>query len=137
MTDAVERRQRGLQKMAAVYGWPPMSDAPGDFFGMTADHLFADVWERAHLSVRDRRLLLVGLLMASGDFDVLALQIGAAHRLGELDADALREIVIFLANYAGWPRAAKLNTLVEELLAEQGRATRRTAGTEGPPTAAT
>ncbi|HZT65683.1 MAG TPA: carboxymuconolactone decarboxylase family protein [Acidimicrobiales bacterium] len=115
---STENRRRGLEAMAAAYGWPPVADSPGEFFGMTADHLFAEVWTRPHLSQRDRRLLLVGALMASGDFDVLGLQIDAARRLGELDPDQLREIVIFLAHYVGWPRAAKLNSQVEELLAQ-------------------
>lgn len=117
MTGDADRRRRGLDTMAAVYGWPPVADSPGDFFGMTADHLFADVWNRPGLSVRDRRLLLLGALLASGDFDVIGLQLDAAYRLGELDADQLRELVVFLAHYVGWPRATKLNTEVEKLLA--------------------
>lgn len=107
--------------MADVYGWPPVADAPGDFFGMTADHLFAEVWNRPGLSVRDRRLLLLGALVASGDFDVVGLQLAAAYKRGELDATQMRETVVFLAHYAGWPRAAKLNTEVEKLIADVGR----------------
>lgn len=114
-----ERRLRGLEAMAAAYGWPALDDAPGDFFGTTVDHLFADVWTRPHLSNRDRRLLILGALMGSGDFDVLELQIDVAYRLAELDADQLREMALFLAHYVGWPRGTKLNTLVEELLARQ------------------
>jgi 4-carboxymuconolactone decarboxylase len=83
---------------------------------MTVDHLFAEVWTREHLSNRDRRLLILGALAVAGDFDVIGLQIDAAHRLGELDADQLREIVIFLTHYVGWPRGAKLNAAVEKLL---------------------
>ena len=114
-----DRRRRGLRSMAEVYGWPPVDDSPGDFFGMTADHLFAEVWTRPGLTVRDRRLLLIGALMASGDFDLLGLQLDSAYRLGELDADQLREMVVFLAHYVGWPRAAKMNTEVEKRLASR------------------
>lgn len=124
MTTDPDRRRRGLGAMADAYGWPPVADSPGDFFGMTADHLFGEVWTRPGLSRRDRRLLLLGALMASGDFDVVGLQIDAAFRLGELDAGQLREVVILLAHYVGWPRAAKLNTQVEELLARAERAAR-------------
>jgi 4-carboxymuconolactone decarboxylase len=53
--------------------------------------------------------------------DVVGLQLDAALRTDELDGDELREIVIFLTHYAGWPRGAKLNQTVEELL---GRAAR-------------
>jgi 4-carboxymuconolactone decarboxylase len=114
-----ERRRRGLEKMEEVYGFD-MSDGPGDFFGYTADHLFADIWNRPGLTDRDRRLLLIGLLAGTGGHDVLSIQIPAAYRNGELDDAALREIVVFLAHYAGWPVAAHLNTLVEETIGRSG-----------------
>lgn len=115
MTD--ERRQRGLDKMHEVYGFD-FSDGPGDFFGYTADHLFADIWSRPGLSDRDRRLLLIGMLAGQGAQDVLTIQVPAAYQTGDLDAEALREIVIFLSHYAGWPVGARLNSLVEETVAE-------------------
>ena len=114
-----QRRARGLERMKEVYGWD-FADGPGDFFGYTADHLFADIWSRPGLSVRDRRLLLVGLLAGRNQLDVAELQLECASRLEELDADALREVVIFLAHYAGWPTGAALNSAVEKILA--GRA---------------
>lgn len=112
------RRERGLEKMREVYGFD-FSDGPGDFFGYTADHLFADIWSRPGLSVRDRRLLLIGMLAGQGAQDVLTIQVPAAFRSGDLDAEALREIVIFLSHYAGWPVGARLNSLVEETLADK------------------
>ena len=113
MTD--ERRERGLQRMSEVYGWD-FSDGPGDFFGYTADHLFADIWSRSGLSDRDRRLLLIGMLAGQGAQDVLTIQVPAAFQSGDLDDQALREIVIFLSHYAGWPVGARLNSLVEETI---------------------
>ncbi|MBO9521892.1 MAG: carboxymuconolactone decarboxylase family protein [Nocardioidaceae bacterium] len=109
-------RERGLEKMREVYGFD-FSDGPGDFFGYTADHLFADIWSRPGLSVRDRRLLLIGMLAGQGAHDVLTIQVPAAFQTGDLDAEALREIVIFLSHYAGWPVGARLNSLVEETVA--------------------
>jgi 4-carboxymuconolactone decarboxylase len=113
-----ERRRRGLETMAAVYGWE-VQDGPGDFFGYTVEHLFAEIWNREGLSFRDRRLLLIGLLVGMGLDDVTPIQLGAALGNGELGPDELREIVVFLTHYAGWPRGAKLNQQVEELLAAQ------------------
>lgn len=118
MTEPTERRQRGLETMAKVYGWE-VRDGPGDFFSMTVEHLFGDVWTREGLSFRDRRLLLIGLLVGQGLDDVLGIQLDAALRNEELDADELREIVILLTHYAGWPRGAKLNQQVETLLSQR------------------
>ena len=113
MTD--EQRKKGLAKMEEVYGWE-MKDGPGDFFGYTADHLFGEIWSRPGLTIEQRRLMLIGLLAGAHRFDVLGIQLEAAAKRGELDATALREIVIFLSHYAGWPVGATMNTQVEELI---------------------
>ena len=114
--DLPEARRRGLEKMEEVYGFD-MADAEGDFFRYTADHLFGEIWQRPGLTDRDRRLLLIGMLAASGQADVLGIQVPAAHANGELDDEALREIVIFVCHYAGWPQGARLNAIVEETIA--------------------
>jgi 4-carboxymuconolactone decarboxylase len=112
-----DRARRGLAKMNEVYGWES-GDYPGDFFAITRDHLFGDVWTRDGLATGQRRLLLIGALAAAGKHDILEIQLDSAYRLGELDERALREIVIFLAHYVGWPTAATLNSQVEKLLAK-------------------
>ncbi len=119
--DLPETRRRGLEKMETVYGFD-MSDGEGDFFGYTADHLFAEIWNRPGLSDRDRRLILIGMLAGQGAADVLGIQVQAAYANGELDDLALREIVIFVCHYAGWPNGARLNSIVEETIAKARRA---------------
>lgn len=118
-----QRRARGLEKMSEVYGWE-FRDGPGDFFALTADHLFADIWSRPALDVAQRRLLLIGLLAGQGRHDVLGIQLEASLRSGELDAEALREIVVFLCHYAGWPTGAAMNTQVEELIGKHAASDR-------------
>jgi 4-carboxymuconolactone decarboxylase len=115
--DLPEARRRGLQKMEEVYGFE-MTDGTGDFFAYTADHLFGEIWNRPGLSDRDRRLLLIGALTAIGAHDVLTIQVPAAYSRGELDDVALREIVIFLCHYAGWPYGSKLMSIVEDTIAK-------------------
>lgn len=119
--DLPEARRRGLEKMEDVYGFD-MTDGAGDFFAITADHLFADIWNRPGLTDRDRRLLLIGLLAGTGGHDVLTIQIPAAYKNGELDDEALREIVIFLCHYAGWPNGARINSIVEDTIARAAKA---------------
>ena len=116
-----ERRTRGKAQMKAVYGWD-IDQVEGPFVEYTVDHLFGSVWNEGKLTVKERRLMLIGLAAGSGMEDVAGLQLDAAVRLGELDADDLRTIVVFLAHYAGWPRAARLNTEVEKLIARMAHA---------------
>jgi 4-carboxymuconolactone decarboxylase len=118
-----DKRQAGRELMARVYGWDEAPDVPGDFFGMTAEHLFADVWTREGLSIRDRRLMLFGLLVALGDTNVIDVQLDATLKNGELSPAELREIVIFLTHYAGWPRGATFNGHVEAAISRHRDAT--------------
>jgi 4-carboxymuconolactone decarboxylase len=113
-----ERRRRGLDMMRQVYGWD-IKEAHGDFMALTVDHLFADVWTRPGLSMRDRRLLLIGALAGQGLNDVLDIQIPAALANAELSPDELREIAIFLTHYIGWPLGAKLSVQIDTLIAGQ------------------
>jgi 4-carboxymuconolactone decarboxylase len=113
-----ERRRRGLDMMRQVYGWD-IKQAHSDFMALTVDHLFADVWTRPGLSMRDRRLLLIGALAGQGLNDVLDIQIPAALANAELSPDELREIAIFLTHYIGWPLGAKLSVQIDTLIAGQ------------------
>jgi len=117
-----DRRERGRELMRQVYGWD--FEPRTAFERQTVDHLFGEVWAVGKLPVRDRRLILIGLTAGSGQENVTGLQLDAAVRMGELDADDLRDIVVFLAHYAGWSRAAKLNTEVENLIARLGETER-------------
>ncbi|MBB5913435.1 4-carboxymuconolactone decarboxylase [Nocardia transvalensis] len=121
---AQERRKRGLEKMSEVYGWE-FSDGPGEHFAVTADHLFADIWSRPGLSVRDRRLLLIGALTAQGLFDVAEIQLGSALRNEELTADQLREIALFLCHYVGWPAGTTLDSVAGKVIGQQEKAERK------------
>lgn len=122
MTDTPDpaRRERGKANMRAVYGWDIEPTKP--FERQTVDHLFGEVWEGSDLSVRDRRLVLIGMAVGSGQTDVAGLQVDAALRLAELTPDDLRYLVTFLAHYAGWPRAAALNSEVEQIIARHEKA---------------
>lgn len=112
-----DHRELGKRMMQRVYGWES-GEPVGDWLELTVDRLFGEIWSREAMSVRDRRLLLIGLLVGQGLDDVVELQLDAAKRLGELTDAQLREIVIFLSYYAGWPRGAVLNQIVERLVAD-------------------
>ncbi|MBE8516771.1 carboxymuconolactone decarboxylase family protein [Amycolatopsis sp. H6(2020)] len=116
-----DKRKRGLEMMREVYGWE-MPDLPGEFFAVTVDHLFAEIWTRPGLSLRDRRLLLLGVIAALGLEDIAAIQVKAALQNEELDAAQLREVVVFLTHYVGWPLGTKLSTTVDKVVAKHEKA---------------
>ncbi|NKY84435.1 carboxymuconolactone decarboxylase family protein [Nocardia veterana] len=127
-----QRRARGLAKMSEVYGWE-VADGPGAHFAVTVDHLFADIWSRPELSVRDRRLLLLGALTAQGLHDVSEIQVSAALRNGELTEEQLREIAIFLCHYTGWAAGTKFDSVVGKVVAAEKKAAAAARTDSGTP----
>ena len=119
--DLPEARRRGLEKMEEVYGFE-MTDGDGDFFRYTAEHLFGEIWQRPGLSTRDRRLFLIGMLVGQRADDVLTIQVPAALANEELDAEALRELVILACHYDGWPNGSRMNAVVVAAIAKSVRA---------------
>jgi 4-carboxymuconolactone decarboxylase len=71
---------------------------------LTDDVLFGDTWERAELTPRDRSLATVAALVATGSSDQLPGHLARAKANGLTDTE-LKEIMIHLAFYAGWPKA--------------------------------
>jgi len=115
-----ERRKRGKKKMDEVYaGTVPVPEVGQSAFAdLMLEQLFAEVWTREALDIRDRRLLTMGVIAALGERDTFAIQVRAALRNDELTPDQIREVLIHLAQYIGYPRAAGLIGLVEKTLQE-------------------
>ena len=104
MDDTRPETQRGLAMIDAVYGEgfrANFTGAADPFMQDTVDHLFGEVWSRTGLSIRDRRLLTMGVLAALGREELFAVHATGALKSGDLDAEQLHEIVLHLAYYAG------------------------------------
>lgn len=116
-----ELRARGLAKMNEVYSWA-MPDMPGEYFGLTVDHLFGTIWTRPGLSMRDRRLMTLSIVTALNLPDTAEIQVNAALANGELTVDELREVAIFLTHYVGFPLGSVLNGVIEKVAARREKA---------------
>jgi 4-carboxymuconolactone decarboxylase len=118
MSDA-DKRRKGMAKFAEVMQFTP-PDVPGDLFlDTTIEHLFADVWARPGLGVRERRLITLTVLMCLGNELTLRLHLGAAMKSGDLSDVEIDEMIIHAAHYAGWPGAAIASQVVRQLRAER------------------
>ena len=114
-TDAIEDAgedtyQRGVAMVTEIYQGevPALPEGTMAFNDVMMKSLFAEVWDRDVLSIRDRRLLIMGVIAARGSIDVWRLQAQSALKRGELTPDQLRETLIALAPYAGYPVVAPL-----------------------------
>ncbi len=123
MADSL-RRKRGLDRFNEVYcgDIPAPPEGALDFFDIMLEQLFAEVWTRPALSQRDRRLVTMGVIAALGERDTFGVQLRAALKNEELTPAQCREMLIHLAQYAGYPRAAGLVGEVEKAIAEAAKA---------------
>ena len=114
-----DRYQRGAEMIEKVYAGDVAVPPKGAmaFTDLMLESLFAEVWTRDVLSIRDRRLILLGVIGALGEKDTFGIQAKASLKNAELEPDQLREVLIMLANYAGYPRAAGLIGVVEQQIA--------------------
>jgi 4-carboxymuconolactone decarboxylase len=119
-----ERRDRGVEMLKKVYAGdvvvPPEGAVP--FSDVMLEQLFAEVWSRGELSIRDRRLLLLGAIAAMGEEGAWLVQVKAAMKNGELTAAQVHEVLVQLAPYAGYPRLAGLMVPTLKLLGEMQQA---------------
>ena len=124
-----DRYERGTEMIKKVYAGdiavPPKGAMP--FSDLMIENLFAEVWTREVLSIRDRRLILLGVIGALGEKDTFAIQAKATLKNEELTPEELREVVIMLANYAGYPRAAGMLGVVEQQIAAFSKEKKKTA----------
>ena len=118
MSAPADERAAGIAKMQEVYGFSVDPDTiPGRYAAMTVDHLFGTVWTSEELGVRDRRLMTIGVLAALGKSDLLDIQFDCALERDELTVDQLREVVVHLTHYIGWPMSTGMNQTAENVIA--------------------
>jgi 4-carboxymuconolactone decarboxylase len=105
-----DRIDRGRESANHIYGGTAgnmMVEAGMDPFNFeTVAHLFGEVWTRPGLSIRDRRLLVLGATAALGRKEMIQIQAHGALISGDLKPDELDEAALQLAYYVGWPNGA-------------------------------
>jgi 4-carboxymuconolactone decarboxylase len=99
----------------------PAQLAIGDFapklVELTDNVLFGDIWERPELVKRDRSLITVASLVTSGGVEQLVGHLRLARQNGLTEAQ-LKEAIIHLAFYAGWPKAMSAIQVAKRVFAE-------------------
>jgi len=109
---------RGLDMYERVLGRP----FAGRLAGVrehTINHLFAEIWSRPQLSLRDRSLVTIALLAAQGRADQLRDHIRGARSRG-VPREEILEVMVHVAHYAGWAGGTSGQKIAEEVFAEEG-----------------
>jgi 4-carboxymuconolactone decarboxylase len=102
-------------------GWTGGQRAFGDFapglVHYTDKVLFDEVWERDGLSKRDRSLITVAALVATGKAEQLTFHLDFARTNGVTEVELI-EAITHLAFYTGWPNAMSAMTVAKQVLTE-------------------
>lgn len=108
--EAQERKSVAPKAMQAV--------APG-LAVYTDDVLFGDVWASPALSPRDRSLVTVSVLIATGKSPQLTSHLGRALDNGVKPTE-IAGAVTHLAFYTGWPNAVSSLAVIEKVFTDRG-----------------
>ena len=74
--------------------------------------------------------MLLGIIAEKGETMTFGIQAKAALKRGELTPDELRELLLMIAQYAGYPRAAALLAVIEQKIAEVAQEQEKSKGDE-------
>jgi len=117
-------RTKGEARFTEVYGSdlaPLPAAGTSPFIDYMLETLFGVLWQDPSLSIRERRLLIIGVLAAQGEDGTLAIQLRCALTRGELTAAQLQPLATFLTQYVGYPRGSRLLRVCNEVTAASGR----------------
>jgi 4-carboxymuconolactone decarboxylase len=126
--DEKERHALGMARRRKVLGneWvdranakkSPFTDEFQDFITRAA---WGEIWTRPHYDERTRRVLVIGTMIALGQWDEFRLHVGAALREGGFTPDDIKEIILQQAIYCGVPAANHAFKEAAEIVAEIGK----------------
>ncbi|NSX56178.1 4-carboxymuconolactone decarboxylase [Parasulfitobacter algicola] len=121
-----ERHDKGMQRRRAVLGddhvdraKAAQTDFDAPFQDLIIDSAWGTVWASDAISLRERSMLTLALLAATGNFAEIPMHIRATARTGASKEDVI-EAFQHVAIYAGVPKANRAIQIAKETYAEMG-----------------
>ena len=111
------REQAGLEILEQL-GWGQnegVRELDEDLWRIISEANFGTIWARPGLSLRDREMICIAILIAVGAHGV-ALHFKHAHKLG-FTPEELKEIILQTIPYAGLPKALQAMAILKRTLA--------------------
>ena len=93
------------------------SDFDASFQEMITEGAWGTLWARDTIALRERSMLTIALLAATGNFEEIPMHIRATARTGASQADVL-EALLHVAFYAGVPKANHAIKLAKQTFQE-------------------
>jgi 4-carboxymuconolactone decarboxylase len=117
MTDKAQY-DRGVARLKELFGEDYAATPMGDnFMDMTTGHVFGEVWTRPGLELDQRLMITCAVLVALGKEVQLKGHLRGALHVG-ISREAVEEMMIHIAHYAGWPTAVNGLRVAREVFEE-------------------
>jgi 4-carboxymuconolactone decarboxylase len=127
--DEKDRYEKGMARRRQVLGneWVDRANAKKsaftqEFQDFIARAAWGEIWTRPHFDERTRRVLVIGTMIALGQWDEFRLHVGAALREGGFTPDDIKEVILQQAIYCGVPAANHAFKEAAAIVAELGKA---------------
>jgi len=96
-----------------------------EFQDLITRYAWNEIWNRPRFSHKERRLIVIGTMVALGRWEEFRLHVRAALESGDLEIDDLKEILLQQAIYCGVPSAntafRESRDVIEEVLSSGRR----------------
>ena len=121
MTD--DRYERGRRRMLEIHGERSLRtvEGLGDLGRYVLEFAYGEVYSRPGLSLRERQIATVAVLVALGRSSQLPVHLRSSLAAG-LTADELREVILQVAVLAGFPPAMNAMSTLRTIEAGAGSA---------------
>jgi 4-carboxymuconolactone decarboxylase len=110
------RKMLAPQSVAAMEGDASPGRFGGEFARLALENVYASLWARPGLSLQERSLVTIGILIGLGNEGELRSHFAAGLRNG-LTLRQLEEIVYHATCYAGFPGASRALAVAAEVVA--------------------
>lgn len=114
--DPAERIQQGIDAFNSVMGFPGPPPITPYFEAGIDNFVFGEMWKRAGLDQRSRRLITLVGVSESCATTPIKTHFHAALASGDCQPDELQEFVLQYAIHAGWPKASVIQGAVIEMI---------------------
>jgi 4-carboxymuconolactone decarboxylase len=120
--DGMKRRREVLGDAWVDKSIQTKTDFNAEFLDLITRYAWDDIWNRAGLDRKTRRMLVLAMTIGMGRWEEFALHCRAALQEGDLTQDQVKEVLLQSAIYCGVPSAntafKEAKAIIAEIAAE-------------------
>lgn len=113
------RRKRGLKVLKKI-GWgtnPALKELDPELWRLTTEFVFGEIWSRPGLTLRERELVVIAVLITLGT-EGMDLVLRHAHKVGITERQ-IKEVIYQVMYYAGQPKGLFAMKRLKAVMAEK------------------